>query len=125
MPKAPSRPAAAAPRHNPLADDILSVGNLRSQSVRKNSRKSRLDEPEDNRERFVDAKLSRKILQIGQELAEENAAEQRTLKGPNEEPNNAFNFDSRFDDEHLSDEEGYVDDQWDDEETEEVVSVSI
>lgn len=126
MPKAStsSRSAAAARRHNPLSEDILSSGHLRTQSSKKSKRKSRTDEDGEDGERFVDAKLSRKILQIGQELADEDAAEQRTAAGESKESSNpAFDFDTRFEDDgNQSDEENLGDDQWvEDEEVEEVV----
>lgn len=128
MPKAPSRSSAAARRHNPLADDILSAGHLRTQSSKKSKHRSRSGEDEENGERFVDAKLSRKILQIGQELAEEDAAEQKSSRATEGKLNSAFDFDSRFeDDERLSeDEDKFADDQWgDEEEIEEVVRISF
>lgn len=120
MPKAPSRSTAAARRHNPLADDILSAGQLRTKSS-KGGRKSQTDDNEENGERFVDAKLSRKILDIGQELAEEDATEQeKSSEATQGKPNTAFDFDSRLEDnEQLSDdEEKFGDDQWGDEEEE-------
>lgn len=124
MPKATSsRAAAAARRHNPLADDITSAGHLRTQSSKKGKHPSQ-DEDEDvgNGQRFVDAKMSRKILQIGQELAEEDAAEQKLSMGAAEPKSNAaFEFDTRFEDEPLSDEEKIENDEWVDEEVEDVV----
>ena len=126
MPKAPSRSSAAARRHNPLADDILSAGQLRTQSNRKSNRRSRTAEENegDDREQFVEAKLSRKILQIGQELAEEDAIELGNSDDVGEKQNPAFGFDSRFEDEEniSEDEDNAADDQWGDEEVEDVVS---
>ncbi|KAI9036556.1 snoRNA-binding rRNA-processing protein ENP1 [Aspergillus affinis] len=126
MPKATSSRSAAARRHNPLAEDIMSAGHLRTQSSKKGKRSSGEDQDQQDGERFVDAKMSRKILQIGQELADEDAAERRAAMGTTgENVNSAFNFDSRFDDnEALSDdEEKFKDDQWDDEEEIEEVEV--
>jgi hypothetical protein len=68
--------------------------------------------------------LSRKILQIGQELVDEDAAEHRaTIKTTGTKENSAFDFESRFEgDEALSDDERFPDEQWgDEEEIEEVV----
>lgn len=129
MPKAttPSRSAAANRRHNPLSEDILSAGHLRTQSSKKNKRKSRPDEDGEGGDRFVDPKLSRKILQIGQELADEDAAEQRTVTGKSKQsPNPAFDFDTRFEDDEIQseDEEHLGDDQWVEDEVEEVVCLS-
>lgn len=123
MPKATSsRAAAAGRRHNPLADDISSAGHLRTQSSKKSNRRSSEDnEDGENGQRFVDAKMSRKILQIGQELADEDAAEQKLARGSEPKPNTAFEFDTRYEDEPLSDDEKFENDEWVDEEVEEVV----
>lgn len=124
MPKvSSSRAAAAARRHNPLAEDITSAGHLRTQSSKKGKGKAdENDEDGENGQRFVDAKMSRKILQIGQELADEDAAEQ--LKNSARPKSNAFEFDTRLEDEEepFSDDEGKFEaDDWVDEEVEQVV----
>jgi essential nuclear protein 1 len=126
MPKATTpRSAAATRRHNPLAEDILTGGHLRTQPSKKNKRKSRAEEDHEDGERFIDAKMSRKILQIGQELADEDEAEQKAARGQTgEKVNTAFDFESRFEDEEFlsDDDERFKDDQWEDEEeVEEVV----
>lgn len=129
MPKAttPSRSAAAARRHNPLADDVMSAGHIRTEPSKKNKRRSRTEEKGAEGERFFDAKSSRKILQIGQELADEDAAEQEATRGDaGEKANTAFDFESRVeDDEPVSDDDDdkYGEDQWgdEDEEVEDVV----
>lgn len=115
-----SRSAAAERKHNPLADDILNAGHLRTKPAKKRSR--RVDD-EDAGNDFIDAKTSRKILQIGQDLAEEDAAEQRAASGESAQRNTAFDFSSRLEDEQFSeDEDKFEDDQWGDEEdVEEVV----
>lgn len=127
--KSPSsdiQPAAkmsrAAPRsggaeRRPLADEILSQGHLRTKSGK---RKSRSDE--DDEHQYLDAKTSKKILQIGQELADEDAADSRataTAKGSNINP--AFDFASRFGMDEGSDEEDnakFGEEEWGDEEEE-------
>ena len=123
MPKvSSSRAAVAARRHNPLAEDITSAGHLRTQSSKKGKgRADDNDEDGENGQRYVDAKMSRKILQIGQELADEDAAEE--LKNSARPESNAFEFDTRFEDEEtFSDDEGKVeDDDWVDDEVEQVV----
>lgn len=124
MPKATSSRSAAGRRHNPLAEDYMTAGHLRTQSAKKSSRKSREGDEQEDGERFVDAKMSRKILQIGQELADEDAEEQRATAGAAADMTNAaFDFESRLEgDEAFSDDEKFQDDQWDDEEEiEEVV----
>ncbi|KAL4987747.1 Bystin-domain-containing protein [Aspergillus falconensis] len=124
MPKATSsRAATGARRHNPLAEDIIGTGHLRTAPSRKSKRNSKADGEQEDGERFVDAKTSRKILRIGQELADEDAAEQEAAGGVIAEPaNRAFDFESRFEEDVFSDDEGkFNEDQWDDvEEIEEV-----
>jgi essential nuclear protein 1 len=91
-------------RHNPLEDDLLATGPLRSKPTRRKSGK--LDESEEN---FVDSRASRNILRIGQELADEEEETQRIPK-----PNTAFDFNSRLEDEDQD--AGYEDEEaWGDE----------
>lgn len=123
MPKASnSRAAAMARRHNPLAEDITSAGHLRTQSSKKGKGKAADEEEGENGQRFVDAKMSRNILQLGQELADEDAAEQ-AKNAPKPKSNGAFEFDTRFEEEEaFSDDEGkFEGDDWVDDEVEQVV----
>lgn len=130
MPKAttPSRPSAATTRvHNPLADDLIGAGHLRTKSSK---RKSRGDE--DDTDPYIDAKASRKILEISQNLADEDAEESRARAAASavKPPNTAFDFESRFDlrDEDNVDPEDFEgEEQWgdDDEDVEEVVWKSL
>ncbi|KAL2001778.1 hypothetical protein VTN02DRAFT_1241 [Thermoascus thermophilus] len=128
MPKATTaRSAAAARRHNPLADDILNAGHLRTKSSKSSKRKSRSSDDERDQEHYIDAKTSRKILQIGQDLADEDEAERRAAMGETGgKINTAFDFQSRFEDEEKmsDDEDKFGDDQWGDEE-EEVEEVEL
>ncbi|EQL29814.1 hypothetical protein BDFG_07595 [Blastomyces dermatitidis ATCC 26199] len=118
-----SRATTAERRHAPLADDILSSGHLRTKSAK---RKSRPDE--DEGDQYLDSKTSRKILQIGQDLADEDAEESRiALAAAGVKRNTAFDFESRFgaegdDGEGDEDAEKYGEDEWGDveEEIEEV-----
>jgi essential nuclear protein 1 len=106
MPKATTPVAAARQvrRHNPLEEDLIATGPLR---IRAGKRKSRNED--DSEEKFVSSKASKKILRIGQELADEDASEQPLAK-----PNTAFDFESRFVDESIED--TYEDDEvWGDE----------
>lgn len=111
MPKA-TTPVAAdrqARRHNPLEHDLTAIGPLKTKSGKRKSRH------QDDEEKFVDSKASRKILRIGQELADEDEAENQVQK-----PNPAFDFESRFEDEN-EEQEPYEDaEAWGDEEEEEV-----
>ena len=125
MPKA-SAPRAAAEQRRPLADEILSQGHLRTKSGK---RKSRSDEADDDH--YLDSKTSKKILQIGQELAEEDEAETRAAAAAKgKSVNTAFDFESRFGVEDGSEEEDndkFAEDEWGDEqeEAEEIVWISI
>ena len=106
MPKATSSVAEARQlrRHNPLEDDLLATGPLRSKPRKRKSGKQ--DESEEN---FVDSRASRNILRIGQELADEEEETQRIPK-----PNTAFDFNSRLEDEDQD--AGYEDEEaWGDE----------
>ncbi|KND88727.1 Uncharacterized protein C13G1.09 [Tolypocladium ophioglossoides CBS 100239] len=111
MPKA-TTPTAGRParRHNPLEDDIIATGVLRTKPGKKKAK-----DVEDADESFVDSKASKNILRIGRELAEEeNAKRAASMSVPTVDN---FGYDSRFDD--AADEEGktYDDDEaWGDEE---------
>lgn len=95
--------AAAQRRHEPLENDITAAsGRLRTKSIT-GKRKSRSDEdrPGKDDDGFIDARSSRKILAIAQDLADEDAADQRDKAKSIPAPSAAFDFDSR-----LIDEEG-------------------
>jgi essential nuclear protein 1 len=104
MPKATTSGAESRQlRHNPLEDDLLATGPLRSKPSKRKSGK------EDDEEDFVDSRASRNILRIGQELADEEEEAQRIAR-----PNAAFEFDSRYEDEDK--EASYEDEEaWGDE----------
>ena len=95
-----------ARRHNPLSEDIKVTGPLRE-----NARKRKV-RPDDEAERYIDSKSSRKILKIGQDLVDEEQQEAGLIA-----PNPAFTFESRFDDEYCLLEAGQDDDEeaWGDE----------
>ncbi|MCJ1308786.1 snoRNA-binding rRNA-processing protein [Agyrium rufum] len=97
-------------QRQPLADDILSTGPLRVRSKKRKAKRGLEDG-----EGFVDAKASRKILKIGQDLEEEETQERKQS-----EPSAAFAFDSRFVDEVPSDEGEEQDEEeaWGDEDEE-------
>jgi essential nuclear protein 1 len=103
MPKA-TTPVEQNRRHNPLEDDLLATGPLRTKTGKRKAR------DEDGEEKFVDSKASRKILRIGQELADEEEEGEAVTK-----PSTAFDFESRFEDEEEP--EGTYDDEeaWGDE----------
>ena len=108
MPKAATLSSSVPRRHNPLSDDLVATGPLRTKS---NKRKAKRED-DDRGNGFVDSRASRKILKIGQDLAEE---EQKDAKiAP---PSTAFTFESRFDQVSESDGEAQLQDDnaWDDE----------
>ena len=103
---------------NTLEDDLVARGPLRTKSKKRKIRR------EDDTQGYVDSRSSRKILKIGQELAEEEERNQRVPPS-----NSAFTFDSRFGNESGEDDDAGHDDgeAWgdDDEEViEEVVRAS-
>lgn len=115
MPKSPTvAEARQARRHNPLADDYAP-----GQFKQKAPKRKRANQEEKDEEQFVESKASRKILQIGQDLADEDEKERQSSRGG--PVHDAFAFESRFPDEEEQ-EEGVDDDEaWGDEEEEEVV----
>ena len=86
-----------ARRHNPLSDDLVASGPLRTKSKK---RKATADGPHGD-DNYVDAKSSRRILDIGQALADEDREENHV-----QAPNMAFAFESRLGGDSDSDGEG-------------------
>jgi len=116
MPRVPRAPQAENQRHNPLAEEYAPSYPFKQKASHK-KRKSRSDGDNED-DHVIDTKASRKILQIGQELADEDEAQQKRLSsGP--APNPAFAFDTRFGGEVESDDEGDAADRdaemWEDE----------
>jgi len=107
-------------RHNPLSEEYAPTAPLRQKAQKK--RRSAKEGEEEN---YVDTKASRRILQIGQELVDEDASERQAGQ-----PNPAFDFTSRFGaDDESDDGKAFEDDDeaWGDEEeqvVEELVSGS-
>ncbi|MCJ1432741.1 snoRNA-binding rRNA-processing protein [Xylographa pallens] len=105
-------------RHQkPLADDLVTTGLLRTRSKKRKAHRE-----DDGVDTFVDSKSSRKILKIGQELAEEDQQESK----PHVAPNTAFTYESRFgaidsDNESLHDDG----EEWGDENNEVVDEVGV
>jgi essential nuclear protein 1 len=109
MPKAipPVAEAGQARRHRPLEEDLLTTGLLRNTPG-----KRKLRNEDDSQDKFVGSKASKKILRIGQELADEDRDEQAAAK-----LNTAFGFEPRISD--AVSEDVYEDDEaWGDEEEE-------
>ncbi|KAI9795626.1 MAG: snoRNA-binding rRNA-processing protein [Piccolia ochrophora] len=105
MPTKSTARSASARRHNPLSDDLLATGPLRTKSAK---RKSRHDEDEDE-DKFIDSKSSQKILKIGQDLAQEDEAD-REVKPVS----TAFAFESRFGEDEELEGQAQFDDEDDD-----------
>lgn len=80
-------------RHAPLTQDIeMAGGRLRTKSIT-GKRKSRSDD-DARGDGYIDARSSKKILAMAQDLADEASLERSTSKL--QEPTSTFNFDSRF-----------------------------
>ncbi|KAH6635319.1 Bystin-domain-containing protein [Chaetomium sp. MPI-SDFR-AT-0129] len=119
MPKATSS-LSHKRRHNPLEDDLLATGVLKSREGRPSKRADRKQAEE---QAYVDAKASRKILAMSRDLIDED-----DLQSADDDDNNhasgpsAFEFDpSRFGEDSDRDEEDGVDrfaneEAWGDEE---------
>ena len=106
MPKAttPISGSRQGRRHNPLETDLTAT----PLKIKGEKRKSR---HQDEGDQFVDSKASRKILRMGQELADDDVEENSVQPA-----NKAFDFESRLDDdeEEVPGQEEY--EEWGDEE---------
>ena len=112
---APSSRSRSARRHAPLEEDLTATGPLRHRSKKRKAR------PEDDGSGYVDSRSSRKILKIGQDLADEE--QQETVAAA---PNPAFTFESRFggtSEPEEEDDDRYDDEAWGDDEDEVVEEV--
>ncbi|KAI0553693.1 Bystin-domain-containing protein [Xylaria curta] len=91
-------PKATTPtqgRRRGLEEEYLAGSGILKNRPSKSKSKSQQDEDEERENNFVDARASRKILDIGRQLAEEDAPARRT------EPTaaaSAFGFESRYED---------------------------
>lgn len=95
MPKATTPTSARqGRRHNPLEDDIVATGILRTKPGKRKSKDADADADRDN---FVDSRASRNILRIGRELDEEEEASRPRPSAP--APAGNFGYESRFGDE--------------------------
>ena len=82
---APSSRSRSSRRHVPLEEDLNATGPLRHRSKKRKTR------PEDDGSGYVDSRSSRKILRIGQDLADEEQQQNEAAA-----PSSAFTFESRF-----------------------------
>ncbi|KAH7380497.1 Bystin-domain-containing protein [Phaeosphaeria sp. MPI-PUGE-AT-0046c] len=122
MPKAPKSPGAGVQqRHNPLAEEYAPSDPWKQKPAKRQKRSKDEMEEEQN---FVDSKSSRKILDIGRELEEEDEKESRLRQ--QQSTSRAFDFESRMGEDDVEvDEVAQIEDDdeaWgeDDEEVEEV-----
>lgn len=100
-------------RHNPLSEEYSPTTPLKQKAGKK---RKQSHTQEDGQDAYVDSKASRRILDLGQELAAEDEAEQES-KRP-KAASTAFTFESRFPHDVVSDEEdgGAAVGEYDDEE---------
>ncbi|KAJ4376103.1 snoRNA-binding rRNA-processing protein [Neocucurbitaria cava] len=118
MPKAPKSPGAREQRHNPLAEEYAPSDPWKNKPAKRQKRNKDDKEGEQN---FVDSKSSRRILEIGRELEEEDERENQVRRP--KEANPAFDFETRLgeDDDGVEGEEGQFEDDeeaWGEEEDE-------
>lgn len=125
MPKSTTSDARRERRHNPLSEEYLPSLPQKQRAIK---RKKSQTEGGDA-DHYVDTKASRKILKIGQDLADEDEAEQQALRPQASNP--AFAFESRFAEDVVSDDDedeqpGGDGDEWGDaDEEEEVEEVEV
>ncbi|KAL2159004.1 hypothetical protein VTH06DRAFT_3035 [Thermothelomyces fergusii] len=122
MPKAPTS-SLSKRRHNPLEDDILATGILKNREGRPSKR---ADKKHAEEQPYVDAKASRKILEMSRDLIDEEERQSgANAKGGAPKPS-AFDFDpSRFDGTSDGEDEEFANEEaWGDEE-EEVEEVEV
>jgi essential nuclear protein 1 len=108
-------------RHNPLAEEYV-PSNPWKQKAPKRQKRSRDETDEDH---YVDSKATRKILEIGRDLAEEDERENQVQRPSTANP--AFDFDTRLGEDEVEETAAQYDDDeeaWGEEE-EEVEEVEI
>jgi len=123
MPKAPKSPGARDQRHNPLAEEYAPSDPFRTKAAKRQKR-NRDDPPEE--QTVVDAKSSRRILDIGRELQEEDERENQARRPT--APNAAFDFETRMGEDHGEEQEQPFDEDdeaWGDEDDDEVETVEL
>ena len=102
MPKAQRSNSAARQerRHNPLTEEYAPTNPYKQ----KQGKKRKSTSEEDGQEAYVDSKSSRRILNLGQDLAAEEEGE-REAGRPKPDAGGAFAFESRFPRDVVSDED--------------------
>ncbi|KAL2175660.1 Bystin-domain-containing protein [Thermothelomyces heterothallicus CBS 202.75] len=122
MPKAPTSSLSNKRRHNPLEDDLLATGILKNREGRPSKRADRKHAEE---QPYVDAKASRKILEMSRDLIDEEERQSGSNDKGAPKPS-AFDFDpSRFEGTSDREDEEFANDEaWGDEE-EEVEEIEV
>ncbi|GAB7363956.1 hypothetical protein MBLNU230_g4518t1 [Neophaeotheca triangularis] len=92
MPKSEKKSVRTERRHNPLGEEYSPTDTTLTQKPTKKRKQSH--DGETNGEGYIDSKSSRRILDLGQDLAAEAEAEANAQKPT--APNPAFDFESRF-----------------------------
>lgn len=92
MPKSTKHSARSERRHNPLGEEYAPTDPTLKQKANKKRKQSH--DGETSGEGYVDSKSSRRILDLGQDLAAEDEAEANAARPT--VPNPAFDFESRF-----------------------------
>ncbi|KAK3936390.1 Bystin [Diplogelasinospora grovesii] len=112
MPKATTPASSRGRRHNPLEDDLLATGVLKTTSAKRSKRGDK--EEKEEGDGYVDAKASRQILAMSRSLIDEDQADSTTAKT---NAPSAFDFDpSRFEQDADREEDAFENDEpWGDE----------
>ncbi|KAK5122017.1 hypothetical protein LTR85_004263 [Meristemomyces frigidus] len=88
-------------RHNPLSEEYSPTTPLKQKAGKK---RKQSHTAEDGQDAYVDSKASRRILDLGQDLAAEDEAERESNRP--KAASTAFTFESRFPHHVVSDDEG-------------------
>ncbi|KAF2643862.1 Bystin-domain-containing protein [Massarina eburnea CBS 473.64] len=95
MPKTPKSSAVRdKQRHNPLSEDYVPSDSFLDQAQPAKRQKRSKKNGEEDGPGYVDSKSSKKILDIGRELAEEAESENQARRPPTANP--AFDFEARL-----------------------------
>lgn len=110
MPKATTPTSSRGRRHNPLEDDLVATGVLKNSGKRSKRAAKREDE---EGQAYVDAKASRKILEMSRGLIDEEEEHQNAANAANNSGPSAFDFDpSRIEGESDQDDEFENEEAW-------------
>lgn len=110
MPRS-AKPASARleRRHNPLSEEYSPTHPIKQKAGKKRKQSSSEGADQDS---YVDSKASRRILDLGQDLANEDQAEVNSRRPP--QPNATFAFESRFSQDVISEDEDEAEQRYED-----------